>query len=81
MNVKDMSIHELNTLYQEINKEISRREREQKETAWRKVQEVIAEYLGLYGEIRVETYDNTYYLYKGVKMDEFGVFNMEDISF
>lgn len=78
MNVKDMSIHELTTLYQEINKEISRREREQKEAAWRKVREALAEYFSLYGEIRVETYDNTYYLYKGIKMDEFGVFNMEE---
>lgn len=78
MNVKDMSIHELNTLYQEINKEISRREREQEEAAWQKVREAVAEYLNLFGEIRIETWDNTYTLDKNTKMSELGVFDMED---
>lgn len=77
MNVKEMSMSELNAIRKEVEKEISRREREKKEAAWRKVREAIAGYLDLYEEIRVETYDNTYYLYKGVRLEEFGVFNME----
>lgn len=78
MNIKDMSIHELETLYQEINKEISCRRREQREAAWRKVREALAEYFSLYDEIRVETYDTTYYLNSSADMSECGVFNMEE---
>lgn len=77
MNVKEMSIHELNTLYQEINKEISRREREQEEAAWRKVREALGEYFSLYGEIRVETWDNTYYLSSSADLSECGTFDIE----
>ena len=78
MNIKDMSIHELNTLYQEINKEISRRDREQKEAAWRKVREALAEYFNLYGEIKVETWDYTYRLTSSVDMSECGIFDIEE---
>ena len=78
MNIKDMSINELNALYQEINKEIHRRDVERRETAWRKVREALAEYFSLYDEIRVETYDTTYYLNSSADMSEYGVFNMEE---
>lgn len=78
MNVKDMSIHELNTLYQEINKEISRREREQKEAAWRKVREALGEYFSLCGEIRVEIWDSTYYLSSMADISEIGVFEIKE---
>lgn len=78
MNIRDMSISELNTLYQEINKEISRRQREQKEAAWRKVREALSEYFSLYGEIKVETWDYTYRLTSSADMSECGIFDIEE---
>lgn len=77
MDIKEMSMDELEAIRKKVEKEIDFRNRKQKEAAWRKVQEAIAEYLILYEEIRVETYDNTYYINQGVMMEEFGVFNME----
>lgn len=77
MNIKEMSMDELEAIRKKVEKEIDFRNRKQKEAAWQKVREAIAEYLILYEEIRVETYDNTYYLNQSVMMEEFGVFNME----
>ena len=78
MNIKNMSIGELVILQNEINQEIKRRNEEQKAATWRKVREALTEYFDRYGEIRVETWDDTYYLKPSTDMSDYGVFNIEE---
>lgn len=78
MNFKEMPMYHLEEMRNAIAAEIKRRNDEQKEAAWLKVREAIAEYLDLFGEIRIETWDTTYTLNKNAKMSELGVFDMED---
>lgn len=78
MNFKEMPMYHLEEMQNAIAAEIKRRNDEQKEAVWLKVREAIAEYLNLFGGIRIETCDNTYTLNKNAKMSELGVFDMED---
>lgn len=78
MNFKEMPMYHLEEMKNAIAAEIKRRNDEQKEVVWRKVREAVAEYLDLFGEIRVETYDTTYYLNCSANLSEIGVFDMED---
>ncbi len=78
MELKEMSMHQLEEMKNAIWTEIDSRRKVQKGAAWVKVREAIAEYLDLCGEIRVETYDTTYQLNNTADLTEIGVFNMED---
>ena len=62
IDVSTLTLAELNDLFAKINKELIKRDKEQRTELMNNIKKVVFEYVGRYGDITISTDDGNYYL-------------------
>lgn len=62
IDVSTLTVAELNDLFAKINKELVKRDREERIQLMNNIKKAVFEYVGRYGDITISTDDGNYYL-------------------
>lgn len=76
MNFEEMTIEELNRIIADATKAKETLVFKEKSVAWEKVVKVIKDFVDEYGEIEIETFDETYDISQHSIFEEFGTIKL-----
>ena len=75
--IENLTNDELQELMVEVAHEQEKRKTRAKEACWEPLKKSILAYLSEAGNIRIETWDNTYHINNRVCLDQIGVIDIE----
>ena len=77
ITVETLTNDELQALIVKVAQEQEKRKTRAKEACWEPIRKAIFAYLSEVGNIKIETWDNTYYINNKVLLDQIGVIDIE----
>ena len=77
ITVETLTNDELQALMVKVAQEQEKRKTRAKEACWEPIRKAIFAYLSEVGNIKIETWDNTYYINNKVLLDQIGVIDIE----